>query len=106
MGLISSAGEGNVTVVSIWGNKGQVTPHMCSRRRVQVRSRLAHAHCLWRARTQYSTDTRVAVGTRSENGVRKQNVAVLQFFFVVVPFLFSALESVMELLGPLPRCDL
>ena len=28
MGLISSAGAGNATIVSIWGNKGQVTPHM------------------------------------------------------------------------------
>ena len=60
------------------------------------------------ARAQYSTDTRVAFVTRSENSVRKQNVAVLQFFvlFCFVPFLFSALESVMELLGPLSRCDL
>ena len=64
------------------------------------------------AHAQHSTDTRVSVGTQSENGVRKQNVAVLQFFFIFflfflfLLFLFSALESVMELLGPLPRCDL
>ena len=62
------------------------------------------------AHAQYSTDTRVSVGTRSENGVRKQNVAVLHsfffFFYLFLIFLSSALESVMELLGPLPRCDL
>ena len=28
MGLISSAEADNVTIISIWGNKGQVTPHV------------------------------------------------------------------------------
>ena len=52
---------------------------------------------------QERPDTWVSVGTRSENGVRGQNVAVFHsFFFSFFHFYFSALESVMELLGPLP----
>ena len=39
---------------------------------------------------QYSTDMRVSVGTRSENGVRKQNVAVLHSFLFQAAFVNMA----------------
>ena len=48
------------------------------------------------AHAQYSTGTQVSVGIQSENGVREQNVVVFHSLFL---FLFSALESVMELYG-------
>ena len=52
------------------------------------------------AHAQYLTDVRVSVGTQSESGVCEQNVALFQSFSP------AHSESVMELLGPLPRCDL